>query len=122
MLRALGKNAYGVELSEIALKQDAKDLLNENWVRQGSLRKLPYADNQFDAVLSADVLEHLTPDIADAVVSELVRHVWLVGLAAQQNVRDFRYITLANGEIEPWYFVFRKVRNASNALLDGKVH
>ncbi|KAK3251462.1 hypothetical protein CYMTET_39181 [Cymbomonas tetramitiformis] len=119
MLRGLGKNAYGIELSEIALKQDANDLLNKNWVRQCSLRKLPYADNQFDAVLSADVLEHLTPDIADAAVSELVRNVWLVGLAAQQNVRNFRYITLANGEIEPWYFVFRKIRNASNALLDG---
>eukprot|EP00854_Cymbomonas_tetramitiformis_P018816 gene18816-22481_t len=201
MLRGLGKNAYGIELSEIALKQDANDLLNKNWVRQCSLRKLPYADNQFDAVLSADVLEHLTPDIADATVGELVRvsrrhvlmsislksvtdgkhtllrprswwhaifkkhgaevnrpllralqltnksvypvpsptqcqypgnakdggvyaccsiqNVWLVGLAAQQNVRNFRYITLANGEIEPWYFVFRKIRNASNALLDG---
>ncbi|KAK3289468.1 hypothetical protein CYMTET_3080 [Cymbomonas tetramitiformis] len=195
MLRALGKNAYGIELSKIALEQDAKDLLQREWVRQGSLRRLPYADNQFDAVLSADVLEHLTPDIADATVGELVRvsrrhvlmsislktvtdnkhtllrprswwhdifrkhgaevnypllkalqltnksvypvpsptecqypgnaedggvytcckiqDVWLVGLAAQQNVRDSRYMTLSDGEIEPWYFVFRKVRNIS---------
>ncbi|KAK3270874.1 hypothetical protein CYMTET_20745 [Cymbomonas tetramitiformis] len=74
MLRALGKNAYGIELSGAALRQDSRELLQNNWVRQGSLRKLPYADNQFDAVLSADVLEHLPPDMADEVVSELCHH------------------------------------------------
>lgn len=51
-----------------------------------------------------------------------INNVWLVGLAAQKNVRDFRYMTMANGEIEPWYFVFRKVRNASTAALDGRHH
>ena len=32
----------------------------------------PAADSQFDLVFSADVLEHLRPDQADAVVRELV--------------------------------------------------
>ena len=37
------------------------------------LGNLPFADNQFDLVFSADVLEHLEPREADAVVRELVR-------------------------------------------------
>lgn len=37
------------------------------------LTNLPYANNTFDLVFSADVLEHIHEDEADAVVAELVR-------------------------------------------------
>lgn len=37
------------------------------------LTNLPYANNTFDLVFSADVLEHIHEDEADAVVRELVR-------------------------------------------------
>lgn len=40
---------------------------------QGDLSNLPYDDNAFDLVFSADVLEHIMPSQADAVVRELVR-------------------------------------------------
>jgi hypothetical protein len=50
----------------------------------------PCADDQFDLVFSADVLEHIMPGEADAVVSELVRvakrHVVMsISLKSYQN-------------------------------------
>ncbi len=42
-------------------------------VEAGVLTNLPYANASFDLVFSADVLEHIQPAEADAVVSELVR-------------------------------------------------
>jgi len=190
MLRSLGKNAYGVELAGSALQNDAKDLLEQGWVEQGSLRSLPFADNSFDAVVSGDVLEHIQPHMVDDVVSELIRvsrrHIllsislkdtldglhtlirprgwwekkfkehgaepnsalmaalqrnimsvypapqkyrcqhpgnatdggvyevcfindpWLVGLTTQGNLRHERMVTFSDGDMEPWYFFFRK--------------
>jgi ubiquinone/menaquinone biosynthesis C-methylase UbiE len=50
-------------------------------VEPGILTNLPYEDNSFDIVMSSDVLEHIHPEEADIVVSELVRvsrrHVFL---------------------------------------------
>jgi len=42
-------------------------------VEAGVLTNLPYANNTFDLVFSADVLEHIHEDEAEAVVAELVR-------------------------------------------------
>lgn len=42
-------------------------------VEAGVLTNLPYANNTFDLVFSADVLEHIHEDEAEAVVGELVR-------------------------------------------------
>lgn len=73
LMRKHGKNAWGIELSEAALKQECLDLLEKGVVEAGVLTNLPYADNSFDLVFSADVLEHIHEDEADRVVSELVR-------------------------------------------------
>ncbi|KAI3427120.1 hypothetical protein D9Q98_007057 [Chlorella vulgaris] len=72
-MRMHGKAAFGVELSQAVLDRDAPDLLEAGFVEQGSLTDLPYQDNQFDLVVSGDVLEHILPEQADDVVSELVR-------------------------------------------------
>ncbi|KAL4430007.1 hypothetical protein ABPG77_004377 [Micractinium sp. CCAP 211/92] len=72
-MRLRGKAAWGIELSQAVLERDAPDLLAAGYVEQGSLTNLPYQGDQFDLVFSADVLEHIMPEEADAVVAELVR-------------------------------------------------
>lgn len=73
VLRKYGKSAWGIELSDAVLKQECPDLLEAGIVESGVLTNLPYADNSFDMVVSADVLEHIHPDEAEQVISELVR-------------------------------------------------
>jgi SAM-dependent methyltransferase len=193
LMRQYGKNAYGIELSRAALEKECPDLLSKNYVEAGILTNLPYEDNSFDLVMSSDVLEHIDPAEADAVVKELVRvsrrhlflsislknngapkgeaehtllrprvwwhklfqkhgavvneeflwamqekdsqyitenqkncrqegdesdgglfevcsvsNTWLVGKREQRNVRMHRSVTTENGELEPWFFAFRK--------------
>jgi len=193
LMRQYGKNAYGIELSRAALEKECPDLLSKNYVEAGILTNLPYEDNSFDLVMSSDVLEHIDPAEADAVVKELVRvsrrhlflsislknngapkgeaehtllrprvwwhklfqkhgavvneeflwamqekdsqyitenqkncrqegdesdgglfevcsvsNTWLVGKREQRNVRMHRSVT-ENGELEPWFFAFRKI-------------
>lgn len=40
----------------------------------------------------------------------VVNNTWLVGKREQENVRRDRCITRQNGEMEPWFFAFRKIR------------
>lgn len=72
-MREQGKNAYGIELSRAVLEAECPDMLQKGWVEPGVLTNLPFEDNSFDLVFSADVLEHIHPDEADDVVRELVR-------------------------------------------------
>lgn len=48
-------------------------MLSKGFVEPGILTNLPFEDNAFDLVYSADVLEHIHPEEVDAVVKELVR-------------------------------------------------
>eukprot|EP00899_Mesostigma_viride_P023225 jgi/Mesvir1/4087/Mv24198-RA.1 len=73
LLREHGKSAWGIELSKAVLEKECPDLLKKGYVEPGILTNLPYADNQFDMVMSSDVLEHIHPEEADKVISELVR-------------------------------------------------
>lgn len=81
LMREHGKNAYGIELSRAVLEKECPDMLQKGWVEPGILTNLPYEDSQFDLVFSADVLEHIHPEEADQVISELVRvsrrHIFL---------------------------------------------
>ena len=91
LFREYGKAAYGVELSKAVLEMECPDLLKRRFVEPGVLSNLPYVDNSFDLVFSADVLEHIHPDEADMVVSELVRvsrrHIFLsISLKAQTKM------------------------------------
>ena len=190
LMRQYGKN----ELSPVVLEKECPDLLSKKYVEAGILTNLPYEDNSFDLVMSSDVLEHIDPSEADAVVRELVRvsrrhlflsislknngaprgeakhsllrprawwhslfqkygavvneeilwamqekdlqyttekqencrkegdesdgglfevcsvsNTWLVGKREQRNVRSHRHVTTENGELEPWFFAFRKI-------------
>lgn len=73
LMREHNKNAYGIELSRAVLEKECPDMLQKGWVEPGILTNLPYEDNSFDLVFSADVLEHIHPEEADQVISELVR-------------------------------------------------
>mmetsp|Transcript_9203 Transcript_9203/g.16590 ORF Transcript_9203/g.16590 Transcript_9203/m.16590 type:complete len:323 (-) Transcript_9203:257-1225(-) len=81
LMREHNKNAYGIELSRAVLEKECPDMLQKGWVEPGILTNLPYMDNQFDLVFSADVLEHIHPEEADQVIAELVRvsrrHIFL---------------------------------------------
>lgn len=81
LMRAHGKNSYGIELSRAVLEAECPDLLQKGYVEPGILSNLPFEDNAFDLVQSSDVLEHIHPEEADAIVSELVRvsrrHIFL---------------------------------------------
>lgn len=72
-MREHGKSAWGIELSQAVLESECPDLLEKGIVEAGILTNLPYKDNQFDLVFSADVLEHIMPEEAEKVISELVR-------------------------------------------------
>jgi ubiquinone/menaquinone biosynthesis C-methylase UbiE len=48
-------------------------MLAKGYVEPGILTNLPYEDNSFDLVFSSDVLEHIHPEEADIVISELIR-------------------------------------------------
>lgn len=73
LMREHGKSAWGIELSRAVLEKECPDLLAKGYVEPGILTNLPYEDNSFDVVYSADVLEHIHPEEADAVIKELIR-------------------------------------------------
>ena len=73
-LTRLGRDAYGVEVSQAALDSQAcPPLLEAGRVKQGTLANVPFPDNYFDLVFSSDVLEHIPTFDMPNVVQELVR-------------------------------------------------
>ena len=83
MLWNAGFQASGVDVSRTAIKlaiqgrkgsDDAHKLCAEKpCFRQGSLTQIPWANGTFDAVISSDVLEHLTPTDVPSVIREFRR-------------------------------------------------
>lgn len=70
-LRSFGIDAFGVELSE-----DAIELLDPSvkpFVKQGTIHKLPYEQNEFDLVVTFDVLQHVERSKIKKAIDELVR-------------------------------------------------
>lgn len=73
-LTRLGRDAYGVEVSQAALDSQAcPPLLEAGRVKQGTLANVPFPDNYFDLVFSSDVLEHIPTFDIPNVVQDLVR-------------------------------------------------
>jgi len=70
-LRWLGVEAYGLEISDYALKT-AEDKLKKYLVK-GDITGLPYEDNSFDLVTTFDVLEHLPLPKINKALSECLR-------------------------------------------------
>lgn len=70
-LRRLGVDAYGVEISDHALELADKSV--RPFLKKGDMSSLPYEDNQFDLVISFDVLEHSERSKIKTVISETIR-------------------------------------------------
>jgi len=117
LMRKHGKNAYGIELSQAVIEHECPDLLSQKLVEPGILTNLPYVDNSFDLVFSADALEHIDPSEADTVVRELVRvtrrHIFLsislkghTKASATNSSEASRHTMLRSREW--WHDMFRK--------------
>ncbi len=83
-LRFLGVDAHGVEISQDALNL-AKPSLRP-FLKKGDILKLPYGDDQFDLVLTYDVLEHLERSKIQRAVEETIR-------VAKKNILHKIYTT-----------------------------
>jgi 2-polyprenyl-3-methyl-5-hydroxy-6-metoxy-1,4-benzoquinol methylase len=66
-----GVNAYGVDLSTLAIKRAKEAGDKKIEYKNGKLEKIPFPTGYFDAVVSFDVLEHVTDK--DRVLKEMVR-------------------------------------------------
>lgn len=64
------RQAYGVDVSQIAV---SKAVLRDLQVTRASATNLPFEDNAFDLVVSADVFEHLHEDDAPRAAAEAIR-------------------------------------------------
>mmetsp|Transcript_23507 Transcript_23507/g.43298 ORF Transcript_23507/g.43298 Transcript_23507/m.43298 type:complete len:230 (+) Transcript_23507:50-739(+) len=72
-------DAYGVDVANLpiekALSIRGHTCSSPPCFKQASLTSIPFPDQNFDAGLSADVLEHIAPNDVDTVVSEISRVV-----------------------------------------------
>lgn len=73
------KNLYGVEIQSYAVER-AKELTKNINIIQGSLFDLPFKDNYFDLVFTADVLIHINPKDIKRALKEIYRvskkYIW----------------------------------------------
>jgi SAM-dependent methyltransferase len=90
-LAALGWDAHGVDLSEYAVAEGRKRGIANLVVSGGE--SLPFPDESFDFVTSIDVIEHMPPAAAAAMVDELRRVLRPGGMAfvATPNFRTNQY-------------------------------
>jgi SAM-dependent methyltransferase len=71
LLREIGINAYGCDLSNYAIENSTN--LAAPFVRLADLTKLPYTRNEFGSAVSFHVLEHLEEDEIDKAITEIFR-------------------------------------------------
>lgn len=74
-LNYLYKKIYGLDLTcNVKLIKELFASRNiQTDLRNGDILKMPYADNQFDTVLSISILEHLKPKELDQAFAEIKR-------------------------------------------------
>lgn len=70
-LRLLGVEAYGAEISKTALEMVLPSV--RKYVKEGNILALPYKDNEFDLVVTFDVLERVERSKSRLAVEESVR-------------------------------------------------
>lgn len=70
-LRWLGVDAFGIDISKHAIDLADKDV--KPFLKQGDVTNLPYKDNQFDMVVTYDVLERIDRAHIKKALEETVR-------------------------------------------------
>lgn len=71
VLRKFGIDAYGIEISDHALELASKSV--SPFLAKGDIVDLPYKQNEFDLVLTFDVLEHLDRAKINKAIDETIR-------------------------------------------------
>lgn len=71
VLRGFGIDAYGIEISEHAIEMADKTV--RPFLKTGDVVKLPYEDDEFDLVLTFDVLEHMERAKIKKSIDETIR-------------------------------------------------
>lgn len=64
-------NAHGVDVSEVVVERCNARLPGR--FTHGNVLSLPFADNEFDTIVSTDCLEHLSPEDVPAALAEIHR-------------------------------------------------
>ena len=67
----LGFDAYGLDISEYAIKNSHKDVMGR--IHLGNAKKLPFSDSTFDFVISLNTLHNLEKKDCKAALKEIVR-------------------------------------------------
>jgi ubiquinone/menaquinone biosynthesis C-methylase UbiE len=90
---------------------------------QGDVSNIEFADNSFDMVMCAEVLEHLPPSILEKACAELVRvskrHV-IIGVPYNQDIRVARTTCYTCGtKNPPWGHINRFDEKRLKSLFQG---
>lgn len=67
----LGFDAYGLDISEYAIKNSHENVVGR--IHLGNAKKLPFADNTFDFVISLNTLHNLEKKDCKVALKEIVR-------------------------------------------------
>lgn len=105
MLHRSGVESYGIEISDYALAQVPQDY--QTFCQKGDLLNLPFGENQFDVVVTVNVLEHIATQNIKQAITESAR-VARFGLYHEITVlEDTRTIGLDSTHVTkeniPWW-------------------
>ena len=92
-----GARVAGIDYAAAAvqLTRDTLDGVDGAEVVQGDVSRLPWPDGSFDAVLSGDVVEHLVPEDADAMLREAHRVLRPGGRLVVHTAPNRLFLTVA---------------------------
>jgi uridylate kinase len=118
-LRMFGVEAYGAEISKVALEMVLPSV--RKYVKEGNILNLPFKDNEFDLVVTFDVLERVERSKIRQAVMETVRvskkHI-LHKIYTHENAwirmthkRDFSRISVFSKKF--WNQLFTSMKNVA---------
>jgi len=93
-LKFFGIETFGIEVSKDAI--ELSDLSVKPFIKYGDITKIPYEDNQFDLVLTYDVLEHLERSKLKKSAAETIR-VSRKYILHKIYTLENRWVTLTHG-------------------------
>jgi len=104
-LRELGIHAYGIDISDYAMKQRVCELVH------GDARYLPFRSNAFHVVIALELIEHIPAEFEDMLLDELIRvsKEWI--LIRTPRKRKEEDIDIGHVNIKPyeeWIKIFQE--------------
>lgn len=119
MLKKLGIDAYGIEISEYALSNVPKEI--QPYVKKGDITKIPFDDNTFDLVVTFDVMEHIERSLLKKSLEETVRvsRKWIVHkIFTRENLwirlfqrYDYSFMSIFSQKF--WKHMFKSLDNVT---------